>query len=167
MSVDEFLQAALIGIGGTIALDLWALLLAGLFQVPPVNWPMVGRWIGNMPRGQFVHANMAKARAVPGEALIGWGAHYLIGIGYGLLVVAHWGAAWLERPTLLPPLVVSWALLVAPFFLMMPGMGAGVAGSRTPKPNRTRFKSVVGHSVFGSSMYLTAIVLAPLTQSAP
>jgi hypothetical protein len=32
----------------------------------------------------------------------------------------------------------------------------GNSGSRTPKPNVTRLKSVIGHSMFGIGMYLTA-----------
>lgn len=160
--MGSFLTASLVGIGGTVALDIWAVLLARFFGVPGVNWPMVGRWIGNMPSGRFAHENMAAARPVACETMIGWGAHYIIGIGYGLLVFAFWGVPWLEHPTLLPPLIVSWALLIAPYFIMMPGMGSGIAGSKTPRPAVTRFKSVVGHSVFGLGMYATAAVLAAL-----
>src|SRR5262245_33531013 len=36
------------------------------------------------------------------------------------------------------------------------GHGYGMAGSRTPKPNVTRLKSVIGHSMFGIGMYMTA-----------
>lgn len=57
-------------------------------------------------------------------------------------------------------MILVWVLLVAPYFMMMPGMGMGIAGSRTPKPNITRLKSVMGHSVFGVGMYATAVVLA-------
>jgi hypothetical protein len=128
--------------------------------VPIAGWPMVGRWLGNMPRGQFVQENMAAARPVNGEAAIGWIAHYAIGIGYGLLLLAFWGQGWLVQPTLPQPMILSWLLLVAPYFVMMPGMGSGVAGSKTPRPNVTRLKSLISHSVFGLGMYATALVLA-------
>jgi len=51
-------------------------------------------------------------------------------------------------------------LLVAPYLIMMPGTGMGVAGSRTAKPNVTRLESVMGHSVFGLGMYATGRLLA-------
>jgi len=159
IGLEFLIKAALIGIGGTIVLDLWALLMARVLKMPATNWPMVGRWIGNMPRGQFAHETMAKARPVEGEAAIGWIAHYLIGIGYGLLLLAFWGQAWLLEPTVLPPMILSWALLVAPYFIMMPGMGAGIAGAKTPRPAVTRIKSVIGHSIFGLGMYVTALAL--------
>lgn len=159
-AVAIFFKTALIGVGGTIILDLWALFMARVMGVPVTNWAMVGRWFGNMPRGQFVQAAMSKAESVKGELAIGWIAHYVIGIGYGFLLLTFWGRVWLERPTLLPPMILVWVLLVAPYFMMMPGMGMGIAGSRTPKPNITRLKSVLGHSVFGVGMYATAVVLA-------
>jgi hypothetical protein len=160
IEVDLFIKAALIGTGGTVVLDLWALFMARVLKMPATNWPMVGRWIGNMPRGQFVQENMAGARPVKGEAAIGWIAHYVIGIGYGLLLLAIWGRPWIVWPTLLPPMILAWTLLVAPYFIMMPGMGSGVAGSKTPKPGVARLKSVVGHSIFGLGMYATAVALA-------
>src|SRR5262245_33655903 len=106
-------------------------------------------------------AAMSEAAPVKGELAIGWVAPYAIGIGYGLLLVGLWGKVWLERPTLLPSMILAWVLLVAPYLMMMTGMGMGIAGARTPKPNVTRMKSVMGHSVFGLGMYATARLLAP------
>ncbi|NWK99174.1 DUF2938 domain-containing protein [Sphingobium lactosutens] len=160
--MDDLIKAALIGVGGTIVLDIWALFLTRTFQIPGMNWSMVGRWIGTMPQGQFAHASMAAVKPVAGETTIGWAAHYLIGMAYGLILLAIWGSPWIARPTILPPLLVSWTLLVAPYFIMMPGMGSGVAGSKTPKPNVARLKSLVGHSVFGIGMFWTALLLSRL-----
>ena len=119
----------------------------------------MGRWVGHMPAGRFAHENIGKAAPVSGEHAIGALVHYAIGIGYGLLLVGLWGAEWLRQPTLLPPMILALGLLVAPYFIMMPGMGSGIAGAKTPKPNMTRLKSVVGHSVFGLGMYVTALMI--------
>lgn len=86
--------------------------------------------------------------------------HYLIGIGYGLLLVAIQGVDWLRSPTLGAPMALSLGLLVLPYFVMMPGMGMGIAASRTGKPDIARLKSLAGHSVFGSGMYPTALFMA-------
>ncbi|HKR89364.1 MAG TPA: DUF2938 domain-containing protein [Phenylobacterium sp.] len=154
--------AAAIGAGGTVVLDLWAKLLQRALNIPGPNWAMVGRWIGNMPRGQFQHASMAQAAPVRGELVIGWTAHYVIGISYGAIVVALGGSSWLNRPTPLLALAVAWVMLAAPFFVMMPGMGSGVAGSKTPHPHRTRLKSFVSHTIFGIGMFATALLMAVL-----
>ncbi len=66
----------------------------------------------------------------------------------------------MREPTIVPPMILVLMLLVLPYFVMMPGMGMGIAASRTPKPNVARLMSVVGHSVFGIGMYLTGRLLA-------
>jgi hypothetical protein len=159
-AAELVVKAALVGIGGTILLDLWALFTARVMGLPTTNWAMVGRWFGNMPRGSFVQQTMTTAKPVKGELAIGWVAHYAIGLGYGFLLPAVWGRAWIDRPTLLPAMILAWALLIAPWFMMMPGMGMGIAGSRTPSPNITRLRSAVNHSIFGLGMYATAMALA-------
>jgi hypothetical protein len=112
---------------------------------------MVGRWIGLMPRGSFVQLQLGKASKVPGELVIGWAFHYIVGAGYGLLLVAIRGADWLRQPVIAAPMTLALMLLVLPYFLMMPGMGMGIAASRAPKPNVARLMSILGHSVFGSA----------------
>ncbi|HWX51109.1 MAG TPA: DUF2938 domain-containing protein [Roseomonas sp.] len=159
--VTEIVVAAvLVGIGGTVILDLFSLLMGRFFGVPATNWRMVGRWIGHMPRGRFVQPDLKQADPVSGEHALGWIFHYVIGAGYGLLLVAIWGAGWLQTPSFAPPMILVLVLLVLPFFVMMPGMGMGIAGARAPNPNMTRLKSVIGHSVFGLGMYLTALTIA-------
>lgn len=160
---DIIIRATLVGIGGTIVLDVWALLQQRLLGVPATNWAMVGRWLGHMPEGRFVQDDLGQAAPVPGERAIGWTLHYVIGIAYGLLLVTLWGAEWLRQPGIAAPVILALALLVLPYFVMMPGMGMGIAASRTPKPNVARLKSVVGHSMFGLGMYLTALLIAHFT----
>lgn len=92
---------------------------------------MVGRWLGHMPSGCFIQTNLGQVKPVPGEHTLGWAFHYIIGIGYGLLLVAIWGSRWLLEPAVAQPLILALALLVLPYFVMMPGMGMGIAESRT------------------------------------
>lgn len=158
-SLSDLLNALLIGAGGTVALDIWVLFMTKVLHTPGTNWSMVGRWLGHMASGQFVQQNLGHAAPIKHEAALGWLFHYIVGVTYGLPLLAFWGHSWLAQPTLLPPLIVAWALLIAPFFIMMPGMGNGIAGRKTPKPNVTRLKSVVGHFMFGLGMYATALVL--------
>ncbi|WP_027080419.1 DUF2938 domain-containing protein [Luteimonas mephitis] len=165
MSTSEILvRAAAIGVGGTLVLDLYAWLLQRAWGIPATNWAMVGRWIGHMPGGRLVQPALPKVRPVPGERTIGWTVHYLIGIGYGLLLVAVAGAGWLQVPTPAASVVLALVLLVLPYFVMMPGMGMGIAASRTPKPNVARLKSVAGHTVFGLGMYLAAVLMAAVAR---
>ena len=151
--------AWILGIGATIILDLWILIGQLLLNIPAPNWSMVGRWVGHMRQGQFIQQNLNTAPAIKMETALGWLVHYLTGIIYGYLLLLIWGHNWFQQPTILAPLTLLWVSLIAPFFIMMPGMGQGIAASKSSKPNFERLKSVVGHSVFGLGMYLTALAL--------
>jgi hypothetical protein len=109
-----------------------------------------------------MHDNIAEASPIPGEHIIGWSAHYAIGITWAALLLAIWGLDWARHPTPLPALIVGLVTLVAPFFIMQPGMGTGIAASKTPSPNVARLKSIVSHTVYGIGLYGSAVLSALL-----
>lgn len=158
-------RAAVIGIGGTLALDLWNAILQRFFGVPSLNMGTLGRWFGHFPRGRFMHDVIAEASPIPGERLIGWSAHYTIGIAWAAVLLAIWGLDWARHPTVLPALIVGLVTLVAPFFILQPGMGLGVAASKTPKPNAARLKSIASHTVYGVGLYGSALLTTLLFRS--
>lgn len=160
MESDLALRAILIGTGATAIMDLWAVALKHALGVPSLDYAMVGRWIGHFRQGRFRHQRIGAAAPVRGERLIGWAAHYAIGIVFAGLLLLVWGQDWAIRPTLLPALIVGLVTVAAPFFLMQPGMGAGIAASKTPKPNIARLRSLTTHVVFGFGLYLSGLLLA-------
>ena len=157
---DIVIRALFIGIGATLVMDLWGVFQKHVLGVQPLNYCLLGRWIGHFPRGQFVHANIAQSARVPGECQLGWSAHYGIGIGFAALLLALWGKQWAQNPTLGPALVVGIGTIVAPFFLLQPGMGAGIAASKTPRPNAARLRSLVTHTIYGVGLYLSGCIWA-------
>jgi hypothetical protein len=155
-------RAVLIGLGATAILDLWNLFLFRTFGVRSLDMAFLGRWIGHLPRGRVVHESIAKSAPIPGERGIGWIAHYLIGISFAALLVGLWGLDWARRPSFFPALIIGLVTVVAPFFLLQPGMGLGIAASRTPTPNVARLKSLGTHLVYGIGLYSSALVTAVL-----
>src|SRR3569833_2875498 len=139
------LDAAMIGAGATAFMDLAALARRHLFGTPVADYALVGRWIAHMPRGRFIHRAIAASPPLRGEAVIGWCVHYLTGIVFAAVRLALAGEAWARHPTLLPALAMGIASLAAPFFLMQPGMGLGIAARRTPNPGAARLRSLVTH----------------------
>src|SRR6266513_5750216 len=156
--LEIVVRAAVIGAGATLVLDLWNAFLDRCFGVPSLNLRMLGRWFGYFPRGRFTHKNIAEASPIPGERIIGWSAHYAIGITWAALLLAIWGRDWARHPKLLPAVIVGLSTLVAPFFLMQPGMGGGIAASKAPNPNAARLKSIVSHTVYGIGLYGSALL---------
>jgi hypothetical protein len=155
--MDHSAGILLIGAGATAATDLWAIARKRLLGVPAPNYGLVGRWIAHMPRGRFRHDSIAAAPPVAGERVVGWTAHYLIGIAFAAILPGIWGAAWIRNPTIGPALAVGIGTVAAPFLVMQPGMGAGIAASRTPRPASARLQSLLMHAIFGLGLYASAL----------
>jgi hypothetical protein len=147
------------GLAATALVDLWALVRRQLFGTNLPNYRLVGRWIGHFPRGQFRHASIATAPHVRGEGVIGWTVHYVTGVVFACVLFIVAGHAWFEHPTLLPALLVGIATVAAPFLIMQPAMGAGIAASRTPRPNAARLQSLVMHAFFGLGLYVGGLLV--------
>jgi hypothetical protein len=151
-------HALVIGAGATVVMDIWTQLQKRLFGVSSLDYAMVGRWIGHLADGRYRHDSIAKASPVSGERVIGWTAHYAIGVSFAALLLGIWGLDWADNPSLGPALIVALATVVAPFLILQPALGAGIAASRTPHPNRARLKSIVTHLSFGLGLYVSAKV---------
>ena len=151
------LAAIVVGIGASLIMDLWNLLLKHAFGVPSLNYCLLGRWIRYMAGGTFRHANIAAAPRKSFECPVGWLAHYTIGAVFALVFVALASGEWLARPTLLPALLFGIGTVVFPFFIMQPALGLGIAASRTPHPMQARLKSLMTHTVFGGGLYVCAM----------
>jgi Protein of unknown function (DUF2938) len=155
--LNYILGAIAIGIGATLAMDIWNLFLKRTFGIPSLNYCLLGRWLGHMPRGTFRHASIAAAPEKPFECTIGRIAHYTIGVALALVFVVLMSGEWLARPTLLPALLYGLGTVVFPFFIMQPSFGLGMAASRVPRPAQARLKSLMTHTVFGVGLYLCAL----------
>lgn len=159
---EPAVRAVFIGVLATAFMDLWLLLLQRL-KVPTLNFGFIGRWVAHGLRGQWTHEAIAKAAPVRGEVAWGWAAHYAVGIAFTAVLVALFGVPWLRQPSLLPALAIGLGSVVAPWFLMQPAMGAGIASARTPAPGRNRLRSLANHTVFGLGLYLAGSLLRSIT----
>jgi len=162
-STHDIVRIVLIGIGATAVMDVWLTLLARL-GVRTLDFALLGRWVGHLPRGRFAHAAIAKAQPVAGERALGWIAHYAIGVAFAGLLAGIQGIDWTHSPSLLPAILVGAGTVVAPLFVMQPAMGAGFAARRTPTPLKNCLRSVANHTVFGLGLYLAAFALQAIAR---
>lgn len=158
--LDTFFIGAIIGIGGTLAMDVWAVVLWMVFGQGAPNWAPVGRWAGHLGNGRIFHNNIADAAPVSGEQAIGWIVHYGVGIAYGMVLAIVMGSAWLAAPTFLPAFVWGILTVSAGWFLLQPGLGLGWAASKTPNPTRVRAMNLVAHTIFALGMWGAALAMA-------
>ena len=157
--IQDITNIALIGIGATVVMDVWLTLLKRM-GVQTLNFAFIGRWVGHLFRGKFVHASIGKAQPIPGELMLGWFTHYAIGIAFAGLLVGIYGIGWTSTPSLLPALLVGMSTVAAPLFVMQPAMGAGFLALKTPTPLKNCLRNLANHSVFGAGLYVVAAALA-------
>lgn len=144
------------GVLGTLAMDVWAQVLHRAFGQPLPNWAMVGRWAGHLS-GRVFHDDIGASEPVTGERALGWAVHYGVGIAYGVIFVLLAGPGWLADPAFVPLWLFSLVTIAAGWFLLQPGMGMGWAAAKTPNPWKTRVMGLVAHTVFAIGMWLGAI----------
>jgi len=157
--MNHLFQTILVGIGATATMDVYSIIL-NYFGINTLNYKFLGRWIGYFFDGKFSHHTIFTSASIKHEHLIGWIAHYIIGIIFAFLLVFVFGKKWLEHPTLLPALIIGIVTVVAPFFFMQPAFGLGIAASNTPDPIKARIMSLITHTVFGFGLFLSAKILS-------
>lgn len=147
------------GVGATVFTDVWNLLLKRIFRIPSLNYCLLGRWVGHMPRGTFRHRAIANAPAIQFECALGWLTHYTIGVALaiGFVLLAP---NWLRAPQLAPALLYGIATVVLPFFVMQPALGLGIASAATRRPAQARLKSLATHTVYGIGLYTWGVAAA-------
>lgn len=151
------IDALFLGVGATAFMDILALLQKHLLGIPSLNYAMVGRWLGHLPSGRFIHRPIGKSTQIQAESALGWVAHYLIGIAFAITFLVLVGSDWLARPTLMPALGFGVMTVLTPFLVLQPCLGAGVAASKAPQPNVARFRSLLAHSSFGLGLWIAGL----------
>ncbi|UDF29697.1 UNVERIFIED_ORG: DUF2938 domain-containing protein [Roseateles sp. XES5] len=157
--MDVLAKGVVIGIGATVLMDLWAILLWKAFGQSRPNWAPVGRWFYHLKNGIVFHDDIGKAEPYGQERALGWIGHYAVGIVYGVILALIVGPAWFAAPTFLPAWILGIVTVGAGWFLLQPGLGIGVAASKTPSPGKVRVLNLVSHTVFALGLYGTALLL--------
>jgi hypothetical protein len=157
--MDLLVKGVVIGIGATVLMDIWAVLLWKAFGQARPNWAPVGRWFWHLKNGTVFHDDIGKAEPYANELALGWIGHYAVGILYGVILALIVGSAWFAAPTFLPAWILGIVTVGAGWFLLQPGLGIGVAASKLPNANKVRALNLVSHTVFALGLYGTALLI--------
>lgn len=151
--MEIFIQTLLLGIFATAVIDVWATFSNRVLKFPRTNWSMVGRWLGHMHGGKFVHNPVSSSPKIKNENILGWLCHYFIGTVYAsvyaLYVYWHLGG----MPTFITALLFGLLTILSPWLIMQPGLGLGFFAAKAPNPNFVRLQNFCIHSIFGVALY--------------
>lgn len=152
------LQIIVTGIGATLLMDGWSMCQKKLLRVPPLNYGLVGRWLLWLARGKVRHNTILSTPCIRGESFTGWALHYLTGILFAGIPFLLQGSSWLHEPLLLTGVLAGLLTLPAPWLIMQPALGFGIAASRTPRPWLARMLSLLTHLAYGLGLYGAALI---------
>ena len=107
MTPDLLVHILLTGVGATLCMDLWALLLKRRFGIPSsiMRWWAAGFSACSTAAG-FTPPSLRHRRA--GERTIGWILHYAVGIAFAFIPIGLAGIRWYTAPEPLIALLSGW-----------------------------------------------------------
>jgi len=147
------LRILVMGITATVAIDLWATFANRMLGWPRTNWALVGRWIGHMRDGQFMHVSIGSSPTIVNESILGWVFHYVVGCIYATLYMMYVSVAQAGQPTLVSAVLFGLVTILSPWLLMQPALGLGMCASKAPRSNLVRLQNLIIHTVFGLALY--------------
>ena len=153
------IRGALIGVLGTITMDLFTTIASKLRWVALLRRPLIGRWFASVGRGQLCVRDIGLLAPAKNEVAIAVSVHYVIGVVLGILFLLV--GSFLGLSTRNPWIALGFGLStnVFPWFLMFPAMGYGWFGSRGPAGTRLFQGSLVAHCFYGVGLWLGATIL--------
>lgn len=157
--MELILRGAVIGVGATALMDLWALALRVTTGQPLPNWGLVGRWFWRLRDGVVFHDDIALAEPYARERGFGWFCHYAVGLVYGVVFALIVGAQWFVDPRLAPAWIFAIVVLGFGWFLLQPGMGLGWAASKAENPSKVRLLGLAAHTAFGLGLWGAALMI--------
>jgi hypothetical protein len=151
--MEQALRVLVMGITATVAIDLWATFANRVLGWPRTNWGMVGRWIGHMRHGQFMHISIGSSPPIVHESILGWAFHYAVGCIYATPYLMYVSTAQMGQPTLVSAVLFGLVTLLSPWLLMQPALGLGIFASKAPRSNLVRLQNLIIHTIFGLTLY--------------
>ena len=157
--MDLVVTGVVAGVLGTLVMDLLNLLFARTGMLSKIDVGMIGRMAVGWVHGHFRYRHPDKMKQVANEILYGYVTHYIIGVGLAVPYVLGWNLLVGGPASPVWALVYGAATTVASHFFVLPSMGLGVFGRRSPEGIRLALSSLANHLFFGVGMAV-AVALA-------
>lgn len=157
--MDLVVMGVLVGVLGTVVMDLLNSIFARLGLITKIDVGAIGRMSAGWTRGRFRYRHPEELATVSNELLLGYISHYAIGVGLAIPFVLGWNLM------VGGPLSPAWALVygiattVASVFFVYPSLGLGIFGLRSPDGIKAPLSSLANHFFFGVGMAVAVVIL--------
>lgn len=147
--MDLVIRAVVIGVVGTVVMDLGNLLFARFALILRVDLRVLGRMARGWARGRFRYADPSEMEETQREAVYGFLTHYSIGVGLAVPYLLGWELLVGGPASPAFAVIYGIATTVASWFLVYPSMGFGVLGLRSPEGWKAALSSLSNHLFYG------------------
>lgn len=155
----QLLVGMLVGVAGTVTMDILATVSRKLGLAMGANGQWVGRWYQGFARGRFVHPDITTVPEQPGEMRAALVGHYIIGITLGVLYVFGVELVGVSPASFVVSVGYGLGTCIFPWFLVFPALGFGVFGRRGPRELKVFSASVLNHLGYGLGLWWIANLL--------
>ncbi len=147
--MDLVVTGVVAGVLGTLMMDSLNLLCARTGMISKIDVGMIGRMAVGWARGRFRYGHPSEVEQVANEMLYGYVTHYTIGVGLAVPYVLGWNL--LVGGPASPVWAIAYGVVttVASYFFVLPSMGLGVFGRRSPEGIRLALSSLANHLFYG------------------
>ena len=157
--MDLIVKGVLAGVLGTLAMDSLNYLFAQSGMISKIDVGMIGRMAVGWAHGRFRYRHPGEMEQVANERLFGYITHYTIGVGLAVPYVLGWDLLVGGPGSPVWALAYGVATTVASHFFVLPSMGLGVFGRRSPEGIKGPLSPLANHLFYGVGIAV-AVVLA-------
>jgi uncharacterized membrane protein YeaQ/YmgE (transglycosylase-associated protein family) len=150
--MDLFIAGLVVGVLGTVAMDLGNLLFARAGLISKIDVGMIGRMAAGWTRGRFRYRHPGELETLPNEKVYGYATHYAIGVVFAVPFVIGWSALVGGSPSPGWAVVYGVATTLASWLFVYPSMGLGAFGRRSPDGLTAFLSHLANHFFFGLGM---------------
>jgi len=150
--MDVVVTGVVAGALGTLVMDSLNLLCARTGVLSRIDVGMIGRMAVGWTRGRFGYGHPSEIEQVANEKLYGYITHYTIGVVLAVGYVIGWDLTVGGPASPMWALAYGVATTVAAYFFVLPSMGLGVLGRRSPEGAKTPLSSLANHLFYGVGM---------------
>jgi uncharacterized membrane protein YeaQ/YmgE (transglycosylase-associated protein family) len=150
--MDVVVTGVAAGALGTLVMDTLNLLFARTGLLSRIDVGMIGRMAAGWTRGRFGYGHPSEIEQVANEKLYGYITHYTIGVVLAVGYVIGWDLTVGGPASPMWALAYGVATTVAAYFFVLPSMGLGVLGRRSPEGAKTPLSSLANHLFYGVGM---------------
>ena len=157
--MDLFVTGVVAGVLGTLVMDSLNLLFARTGMLSKIEVGMIGRMAVGWARGRFRYGHPSDMEQVANEKLYGLITHYAIGVVLAVGYVLGWDLLVGGPASPMWAFAYGLATTVAAYFFVLPSMGLGVFGWRSPEGMKIPLSSLANHLFYGVGLAVGVAVV--------